>query len=74
MCEIEDQMTTHINTNTHKGHLLLHKCCICFDSVSIVYQKLDEDDEESYLNSRWADPNALRRSFNGLPDIGWRPK
>ena len=31
-----------------------------WQSASIVYQKLDdEDDEDSYLNSRWADPNAL---------------
>ena len=41
MCEIEDQMTTHVNTNTHKGHLLLHKCCIfltkCFYCVSEIW-------------------------------------
>lgn len=37
-------------------------------------KKLEVDDEDSYMNSEWSDPQSLKRSFQGLSDIGWRPK
>lgn len=36
-------------------------------------KKLDADDDDSYLNSQWADSGNLKRSFHGLKDISWRP-
>lgn len=36
-------------------------------------KKLDENDEDDYLNSRWADPKHLKKSFNGMNDVKFRP-
>ncbi|XP_045596824.1 cilia- and flagella-associated protein 298-A [Procambarus clarkii] len=35
-------------------------------------KKLDEDDD-SYLNSSWADNHQLHRAFQGLSNISWKP-
>lgn len=36
-------------------------------------KKLDADDDDSYLNSGWADNGNLKRAFHGLQNISWRP-
>jgi len=36
-------------------------------------KKLDEADNDDYLNSRWADNKSLQRQFQGLNNISWRP-
>ncbi|KAF2345153.1 Protein of unknown function DUF2870, partial [Trinorchestia longiramus] len=36
-------------------------------------KKLDEDTDDSYLNSAWADSHNLQRQFHGLENIKWRP-
>lgn len=36
-------------------------------------KKLDKDDDDSYLNSEWADGGNLKRSVHGLNNISWRP-
>ena len=40
----------------------------------ILLQKLEADEEDSYLNTEWADPQALKRQFTGMSNISWRPK
>ena len=40
----------------------------------ILLQKLEADEEDSYLNTEWADPQALKRQFTGMTNISWRPK
>lgn len=34
-------------------------------------KKLESDDAETHLNSKWADPNLLKRQFQGLNDVKW---
>ncbi|KAK4886791.1 hypothetical protein RN001_003062 [Aquatica leii] len=36
-------------------------------------KKLDADDDDSYLNSEWADGGNLKRAFHGIRNISWRP-
>lgn len=36
-------------------------------------KKLHADDDDSYLNSEWADSSNMKRSFHGLTNISWRP-
>lgn len=36
-------------------------------------KKLEADEEDSYLNSGWADPQALKRQFHGVGNVKWRP-
>ncbi|XP_045480102.1 cilia- and flagella-associated protein 298 [Harmonia axyridis] len=36
-------------------------------------KKLTADDDDSYLNSEWADQGSMKRSFHGLTNISWRP-
>mmetsp|Transcript_31011 Transcript_31011/g.50166 ORF Transcript_31011/g.50166 Transcript_31011/m.50166 type:complete len:283 (+) Transcript_31011:154-1002(+) len=36
-------------------------------------KKLVEDMEDSYLNSDWADPKSLKRHFQGVSNVSWRP-
>uniref|UniRef100_A0A671DIN1 Cilia and flagella associated protein 298 n=1 Tax=Rhinolophus ferrumequinum TaxID=59479 RepID=A0A671DIN1_RHIFE len=38
-----------------------------------IQQKLEENDDDSCLNSPWADNTALKRHFHGK-DIKWRPR
>ncbi|KAM6907465.1 cilia- and flagella-associated protein 298 [Xenentodon cancila] len=37
-------------------------------------KKLEEEDDDSYLDSEWSDRQALKRQFQGLTNIKWRPK
>jgi len=37
-------------------------------------KKLEENEDNSYMDSEWADQNALKRSFQGLNDIKWKPR
>lgn len=36
-------------------------------------KKLDQDEDDNYLNSEWADNSNLKKSFHGLHNISWRP-
>ncbi|XP_046849073.1 cilia- and flagella-associated protein 298-like isoform X2 [Xenia sp. Carnegie-2017] len=36
-------------------------------------KKLEADDDVSYMNSSWADPHSLKRQFQGVRDVKWRP-
>lgn len=36
-------------------------------------RKLERDDDDSYLDSNWADQGQLKRKFNGLSNISWKP-
>lgn len=38
-----------------------------------IFQKLEQDDDDEYLNSPWADGSSLKRHFQGLNNISWRP-
>uniref|UniRef100_A0A4W4FXH4 Ubiquitin-like domain-containing protein n=1 Tax=Electrophorus electricus TaxID=8005 RepID=A0A4W4FXH4_ELEEL len=42
-------------------------------SVALI-SKLDETDDDSYLQSEWADRQALKRQFQGLTNIKWGPR
>ncbi|KAG9263693.1 hypothetical protein AMEX_G23750 [Astyanax mexicanus] len=37
-------------------------------------KKLDEAEDDSYLQSEWSDRQALKRQFQGLSNIRWGPK
>ncbi|CAF1069291.1 unnamed protein product [Adineta steineri] len=37
-------------------------------------KKLEENEDHSYMDSEWADSSALKRSFQGLNDIKWKPR
>lgn len=36
-------------------------------------KKLEANDDDSYLDSEWADSSNLKRSFHGISNISWRP-
>ena len=36
-------------------------------------KRIEKDDDDSYLNSEWANPKGLKNSFQGLEDIDWKP-
>lgn len=36
-------------------------------------KKLEEDSDNSFMDSAWADPNQLKRQFQGVKDLKWRP-
>eukprot|EP00795_Rhopilema_esculentum_P017803 gene17803-9484_t len=36
-------------------------------------KKLEQNEEDAYLNSEWADGNQLQRQFQGVSNIKWRP-
>ncbi|KAJ2944943.1 hypothetical protein O0L34_g1840 [Tuta absoluta] len=37
------------------------------------WKKLEQDNDDSYLDSRWADGQAMRKTLHGLDDISWKP-
>ncbi|XP_054240715.1 cilia- and flagella-associated protein 298 isoform X1 [Indicator indicator] len=39
-----------------------------------IQKKLEEDDDDSFLNAEWADSHALKRQFHGVKDIKWGPR
>ncbi|XP_051166029.1 cilia- and flagella-associated protein 298-like isoform X3 [Leptopilina boulardi] len=36
-------------------------------------KKLEQDDDDEYLHSSWADGSSLKRHFQGLNNISWKP-
>lgn len=38
-----------------------------------VEKKLEEDDEDAYLNSEWANTSSFKKNTMGLGDIKWKP-
>lgn len=38
------------------------------------FQKLEEADDDSYMDSEWSDRQALKRQFQGLTNIKWGPR
>ena len=45
--------------------------CVC---VCCVWQRLEKEAEESYLDSPWADGQQLKRQFQGMKDVKWGPR
>ncbi|XP_043257780.1 cilia- and flagella-associated protein 298 isoform X3 [Colletes gigas] len=39
-----------------------------------LLKKLEQDDDDEYLNSPWADGGSLKRQFQGLNNISWKPR
>ncbi|XP_013186372.1 cilia- and flagella-associated protein 298-A [Amyelois transitella] len=37
------------------------------------WKKLEQDEDDHYLDSKWADGQNLKRQFHGLNDISWKP-
>ncbi|XP_013778146.1 UPF0769 protein C21orf59-like isoform X2 [Limulus polyphemus] len=37
-------------------------------------KKLEDNDEDDYMNSDWADNSLLKRSFHGMKDVKWKPR
>ncbi|RUS86733.1 hypothetical protein EGW08_005523 [Elysia chlorotica] len=38
------------------------------------FKKLEKEQDDSYMDSAWADPNQLKRQFQGLNNIKWGPR
>ncbi|KAJ3113478.1 hypothetical protein HDU96_003345 [Phlyctochytrium bullatum] len=36
-------------------------------------KRLEENKDDEYLDSSWANPKALKQAFNGLGNVSWRP-
>lgn len=36
-------------------------------------KKLEADEDDHYLNSEWANSGNLKRAFQGINNISWRP-
>lgn len=37
-------------------------------------KRIENDDDDSYLDSAWANPRGLKNTFQGLEDVDWKPK
>jgi hypothetical protein len=37
------------------------------------FKRIDKDDGVEYLDSQWADPNGLQKSFQGIGEVTWKP-
>ncbi|CAH0598419.1 unnamed protein product [Chrysodeixis includens] len=37
------------------------------------WKKLEQDEDDSYMNSKWADGQNMKRHFHGLDNISWKP-
>ena len=46
---------------------------MCLDSIG-VSQKLQSDQDDTYLDSKWADSASLKQSLTGTQNISWRPR
>ena len=38
------------------------------------YKRIDKDDDDSYLDSEWANPRGLQKTFQGIDEVDWKPK
>jgi len=36
-------------------------------------KRIEKDDDDSYLDSEWANPKGLKKTFQGLEDVDWKP-
>jgi len=37
-------------------------------------KKMQEDFDDSYLSSQWADTDKMKKQFQGVSGISWKPK
>jgi hypothetical protein len=37
------------------------------------WKKLEEEDDDSYLASAWANPKQMKNQLNGTGNVSWRP-
>lgn len=37
------------------------------------YKKMEKDDDDSYLDSQWANPHTLKNQFQGIQDLDFKP-
>ena len=37
-------------------------------------KKLEEDNDDAYLESAWANPKSLKKELHGVPDVKWKFK
>ena len=68
------------NISTIKLFLLMGRnscdeldCIFCKFIDFFCLQKLDAVEDDSFLDSKWADNSMLKRQFQGLDNIAWRP-
>ena len=40
--------------------------------INVCVQELEEDDDNAYLNSAWANPNSYKNSMHGIGAVRWR--
>ncbi|KAL4713702.1 hypothetical protein ACJJTC_004233 [Scirpophaga incertulas] len=57
-----------IMTENERKQLMLHAY-----RKQEEWKKLEQDDDDSYLDSKWADGHNLKRAFHGLNNIAWKP-
>ena len=37
------------------------------------WKAMDDDDDDSYLTSAWANPKGMKNSLNGCGNVSWKP-
>ena len=57
---------------THQRKVLVLQEIELSNKKQEEYKKLEEADDNSYLNAPWADSGALKRSMHGTGNIGFR--
>lgn len=40
--------------------------------ICVSFQKLEQDDDDQYLNAAWADSGRLKRQVHGLDNVNFR--
>lgn len=35
-------------------------------------KRIEKDDDDSYLDSEWANPNGIKNTFQGIDNIDWK--
>lgn len=46
--------------------------CVSYNFILFYLQKLEQDDDDQYLNSSWSDSCSLKRQVHGLDDVKFK--
>ena len=55
-----------VDSETHKAMLAF------YHKKQEEQKKLEEDNEDQFMNSAWANPNAMKAAMHGTGPIKWR--
>jgi hypothetical protein len=69
---ISESGVNSFEKNMFRSTGTMYMMIMCVFMVMVMLQKLEENEDDSYTNSPWADPKMLKCQFQGTTSIRYK--